>query len=144
MFNKFVDFAHQRTGKQAVGFFIFYLVVLILTGAAVSLVASKFVLASSQSGASSTVQRVVMSVDVFTQSADALMLFLLTLIILYKKHIFRDVRAVILAVIAVVLGYFASPIGLIAVAFLSTMPPVQSHDDHEAVPPDLRSEPGSS
>jgi hypothetical protein len=122
MFSKLFDFGFQRSGKQAVGFYIVWTIILIVINAIPSIIATTFIVASSPASQNAATNQLVSFADLSAKVVGGVVLFIIALLMLAKKKQFGSVKGWIFAILGIVLGYFTSLIGLIFIAILSTMP----------------------
>jgi amino acid permease len=110
MFNKLTDFGYNRTGKEAFGFYIAYLLFVILAGAVVGgLLGSLIPDAAYQNG---------FKVGTYVSVITALVL---SYLILDRKKLAKDYTSILLILAAGLLGMFGGSLfGLIIPAYLTT------------------------
>jgi len=116
MFNKLTDFSYRRNWKEAVGFYIAYLLLMILVGSLLGgIIGSLFLPAAADfSGGFDFGVRVGTVVAV-------LISLLLSFAILAKKHLLNNFGLILLAIVAGILAFFGGGLlGLIPIAYLTT------------------------
>ena len=114
MFNKLTDFGHERTGKEALGFYLAYLVFIIILGALVG--GTSAVMVHHDEGAYDLGVRVGAVVAVIVSVT-------LPLLILRAKKIF-SFGGLLLVLLSGLLALFIGGIGgLIPAAYLTTKKP---------------------
>jgi drug/metabolite transporter (DMT)-like permease len=112
MFQHLTDFAYQRTKKQALGFYIAYLALIIAIGGLLGI----FIQATSPSQKD-------MSVTLYSAGSLLAILasFLLALTVAVSKRIYTQVFVVLMIILSGVLASMAGGmLGLIPVAYLTT------------------------
>jgi hypothetical protein len=138
MFSKLFDFGYQRTGKQAFGFYIVYLIILLVIGAVLNIIASAFIVSSNPENQNLAANKLVIFASISSEIVGFLILLIIGLLMMTKKQKFGDGKAWTAFVLTLFLGYFSPPIGLIGLAVLSTMPKKEvapSSSITEQVPP---------
>ena len=112
MFQHLTDFAYQRTKKQALGFYIAYLALIMVIGGMIGI----FIQATSpsQKDTGSTIHSVVSLLAILAP-------ILLALTVAVAKRIYTQVFVVFMIILSGVFGSIAGGIlGLIPVAYLTT------------------------
>jgi drug/metabolite transporter (DMT)-like permease len=112
MFQHLTDFAYQRTKKQALGFYIAYLALIIAIGGLLGI----FIQATSPS------QKDMSGTLYYTGSLLAILApFLLALTVAVSKRIYTQVSVILVIILSGVFGSVAGGmLGLIPVAYLTT------------------------
>ncbi len=112
MFQHLTDFAYQRTKKQALGFYIGYLALIMVIGGVIGI----FIQATSpsQKDTGSTIHSVASLLAILAP-------FLLALTVAVAKRIYTQVFVVFMIILSGVFGSIAGGmLGLIPVAYLTT------------------------
>ena len=127
MFKKLTDFGYTRTGKEAFGFYLAYLLFVILAGAVVGgLLGSLIPDSAYQNG---------FKVGAYVSVISALVL---SYLILDKKKLTKDYTFIILGVASGLLGLFGGSLfGLIIPAYLTTKKSTEKKHTEKKSPPKL-------
>ncbi len=114
MFKKLTDYSYVRSTKEAVGFYIAYFFVAVLTGALAGVVST--IIFPSQD---------IMTLGVRVGSVIAILIVvLLAIAMLSKKKLTGEYKYILIALLAGLLSVLGgSLLGLIPVAYLSTVKP---------------------
>ena len=114
MFNKLTDLAHVRNFKEAVGFYLAY----ILVGLLVSMVCAMIVIAAIGADADNAYTLG------FRCGSTAMMAYVIVLALLVarSKKLFRSFGCILLVLLSGILAMFGIFVGLLPVAYLTTKP----------------------
>ena len=113
MFSKLTEFDYQRNWKEAIGFYIVYLVITLILTVPATLLTNRGIDASNQD---------IQFINIGTLVAMACCLAL-AFIILKSKNQLGNIRLLLVGILGGIIAFFAgSLIGLVPVAFLSTQP----------------------
>lgn len=142
MFQELFDYAYERSGKQAFGFYLFYLLIAFvllmilgpLIGPETIPEAELAVMLDTLQNAGEMDDRLATYIQGLSFISAIISVSFgtgLTLAIVLKKQIFKNIKMLVIVIGAVLLCYFFGPlIGFIPIAWLTTKP---SHDPDEAV-----------
>ena len=112
MFNELFVFEKQRSGIQAVGFYLFYLLVVIVVGALLGLLGSIFAGTDFAGGV------------MLGQIGAVLVCLALSFLVLFKKNKLRNAGLLVIALLSGVGAYLLGGfLGLAATAYLTTLEP---------------------
>jgi hypothetical protein len=122
MFSNLFNFGFQRSGKQAVGFYIFYLIIFLIVGAIANVAASVFIVGANTGSQGVATNQLIVFATYSSTAISIVLLLIIGLSQLSAKKIFNSGKGWVVFILSLLFYYFSPLLGLIGLAFLSTMP----------------------
>lgn len=118
MFDGVTDFSMKKTTKQAAGFYIVYLLIIVVLSMIGGLVSSINLAAANPNATTSSAFNAGVRIGTIIA---ILFVIILEVLILKGKGTFKDIISIVVALLAIILAFLGgSLLGLIPVAYLTT------------------------